>query len=373
MPRAVRSLRVLVSGAGVAGATLAALLSRHGHQVTLVERDDAPRSSGNPVDVRGRAMEVIEDLGLSEPLRDLATRVRELVVVDAAGTPVARMPTQRRDGDVEVARADLCALLLTSAQQDVEVRFGDTLTSVRAGDEGAEVTFERAAPEHVDLVVGADGLHSTVRRLAFGPEEDFVHHLGLYVATVRLPDVLERDDAVVLYNEPGTAIALHPGARSPGAAFLLRSSARCEPHDRGAAHELLERAYGHGGWRSRELLDRYLCADDTYFDTVSRVKVANWVRGPVVLLGDAASCVTLFGEGSSAAITGAATLARSLALHPLDPDTAVRRHQLQHRAATTRGQRAAPLSSRVLIPASRPGISLRNRVLRLASATGRHW
>lgn len=372
MPRAVGSLRVLISGAGIAGATLAALLSRQGHQVTLVERDHGPRSSGNPVDVRGPAMGVIDDLGLGAPLRDLATRVRQLVVVNAAGTPVARMPTQRRGGDVEVARANLCALLLSAAQHEVDVRFGDTLTSIQSEGRGAQVTFERAAPQRVDLVVGADGLHSTVRELAFGPEEDFVDHLGLYVATVRLPGALERDDTVVLYNEPGTAIALHPGAASPGAAFFFRSTARCQPRDRSAARGLLERAYSQGGWRSRELLDHYLSADDAYFDAVSRVTVASWVRGPVVLLGDAASCITLFGEGSSAAITGAATLTRSLEAHPLDPGTAARRYQSRHRTATARGQRAAPLSSRMLIPASRPGIALRDRALQLASAIDRH-
>ncbi len=123
--------------------------------------------------------------------------------------------------------------------------------------------------------------------------------------------------------------------------------------------------YGDAEWRGKELLAAYLAAGDTYFDTVSRVRLPTWSRGRVTLLGDAASCVSLFGEGSSAAILGAATLADSLAANPRNISAALARYEAKHRPASGRGQRAVPIISHFLIPASRAGITLRNKMLRL--------
>lgn len=361
-----RSLRVLISGAGIAGATLACLLARDGHQVTVVERDQGTRSSGNPVDVRGSAYPVIERLGLVSRLRDVATRVYELVFVDETGRRIARMKTRRGDREIEVPRADLSRMLIESSQQDAEVRFGDTLVGIEPDDHGVNVIFERAAADRFDLVVGADGIHSTVRRLAFGPEAAFVTPFGLYIATVRLATALEREDAVLMYNEPGAAIAIHPATVSPIAAFMFRSGVQLDPRDQNSARNLMTRTYGEAGWRAPDLLSSYLAADDRYFDAVSRVRVPSWIRKRVVLLGDAASCITLFGEGSSSAISGAQTLARSLDAFPRDIARALVHYESDHRALAGRGQRVAPLASHLLIPKSRTGIRLRNRGLRLA-------
>lgn len=362
-----RPLNVLISGAGIAGATLASLLGRQGHHVTVVERDDGVRSSGNPVDVRGDAFDVVEDLGLSPRLRDLATRVREVVFVDSAGRRVAGMATRRsQDREAEVPRAALVSMLIDAARQEAEFRFDDMIVGIGADQHGLDVTFDRAAPSRFDLVVGADGLHSAVRRLAFGPESDFVKHLGIYIGTVRLENALDHDDTVVVYNEPGVAAALHPGAGAPSAAFMFRSSVQINPRDPTAVEQNMRQVYADAGWRVPDLLAIYAAAaDQTYFDAVSRVRVPAWSRGRSTLLGDAASCVSLFGEGSSSAISGAATLTRSLTMSQQDIPGALERYELMHRRLSNRGQRAATLASHILIPASRAGITLRNRGLRL--------
>jgi 2-polyprenyl-6-methoxyphenol hydroxylase-like FAD-dependent oxidoreductase len=359
-------LRVLISGAGIAGPTLAALLGRAGHRVVVVERDQGVRSSGNPVDVRGPAFDVVDELGLLSRLRDVATSVAELAFVDDAGERVAAISTRRNaDRELEVGRADLSAALVEVARSTAEFRFDDTVTDIRSDGHGAEVTFERSAAERFDLVVGADGAHSRVRRLAFGPEAGFVRPLGMYVATVRLPETGQRGDTVLMYSAPGAATAVHPGNGSPGAAFMFRSARRIDPGDRAASRDLLERVYGSLGWRVPELLAAYLAADDTYFDAVCRVRTPTWSRGPVALLGDAASCVSLFGEGSTSAIAGAQSLARFLdASGDLPP--ALARYETQHRRFVARGQRAVPLVSHLLIPATRTGIRLRHAALRVA-------
>ena len=166
------------------------------------------RSSGNPVDVRVSAFDVVEGLGLLSRLRDVATSVRELAIVDAAGERVAAISTRRsRDRELEVARADLSATVMEAARSEAEFRFGDTVTDIRSDAHGAEVALERAAAERFDLVVGADGVHSQVRRLAFGPEAGFVRPLGMYVATVRLPEAGQRGDTVLMFNAPRAATA----------------------------------------------------------------------------------------------------------------------------------------------------------------------
>ena len=361
-----RALRVLICGAGIAGPASAALLGRSGHRVVVVERDQGVRSSGNPVDARGAAFDVVEDLGVLPRLREAATSVRELAFVDAAGERVAAIGTRRsRDRELEVGRADLSAALVEAGRSEADYRFGDTVADIRPDGDGAEVTFERSPAERFDLVVGADGVHSRIRRLAFGPEADFVRPLGMYIATVRIPEVGHRGDTVLMHNAPGAATALHPGTDSPGAAFMFRSARQIDPGDPAASRDELQRVYGSLGWRVPELLASYLAADDTYFDAVCRVRTPTWSRGPVTLLGDAASCVSLFGDGSTAAVVGARTLASALATAG-DLPTALARYETQHRRFVARGQRAVPVVSRLLIPATRTGIELRNAALRVA-------
>ena len=358
-------LTVLISGAGIAGSTLAALLGRD-HRVTVVERDLGVRSSGNPVDVCGGAYQVAEQLGVMSRLLEAATKVRKLIFVDDAGRRVASMRTRRNESrEVEVPRADLSAILVDAGRRDAEFLFDEMITQLHPDTGGVNVIFDRTAPRRFDLVVGADGIHSGVRRLAFGPEDDFVEHLGMYVATAKLGVPLERDDVVIMHNEPGTAVALHPGTGTSGAAFLFRSPTRIDHHDLDARRQLLEQTYRNGGWRTEELLSAYLATSDVYFDSVTRVRIPTWTQGRVTLLGDAASCVSLFGDGSSSAIEGAATLAAALDASPHDLPNALARYESAHRAATRPRQRGVLIGSHLLIPRSRLGMMLRDQALRL--------
>jgi len=359
-------LSVLISGAGIAGATLAALLGRLGHQVTVVERDQGVRSSGNPVDVREGAYDVAERLGVLTSLRDAGTNVRELIFVDDTGRRVASIRTrQAEDREVEVPRSDLSAILIEAGGQEAEFLFDEMITELHPDDSGIDVIFERAAARRFDLVVGADGIYSAVRRLVFGPHTDFAEHLGMYVATARLGIPMERDDTVIMHNEPGTAVALHPGTGLSGAAFMFRSRARIDHRNPDADRELLSPVYRDVGWHAQELLAAYLAADDTYFDSVTRIRMSSWSRGRVTLIGDAASCVSLFGDGSSSAMEGAATLAASLAASPHDIRQALARYESLHRVVIRPRQRGVWIASHLLIPRSGLGIALRNTALRI--------
>jgi 2-polyprenyl-6-methoxyphenol hydroxylase-like FAD-dependent oxidoreductase len=366
---------VLISGAGIAGPTLAYWLARHGFRPTVVERATALRSSGSPVDVRGPAVDVAEQMGVMPRIRDAATDVTGMRFVNAAGRRVGRVnlrALQQAAGsrEVELPRGDLASILSQASRDHAEFLFHDAIVALRQDEHGVSVAFEHAQPRRFDLVIGADGLHSAVRRLAFGPESAFAHHMGLYVATMRLgglDGLVEGGREVIMYNTPGRAVAIHPSRGDALAFFAFQSPAApgFDYRDPAQHKRLLAAAFQGGGWRVPELLKRVQAADDLYFDSVSQVRVRPWWHGRVALLGDAASCVSLFGDGSSLAMAGAFTLAQELAASPGDHRLAFRRYEASHRTLVDPKQRNIARAASLLIPATRRGILARNLATRL--------
>lgn len=362
---------VLICGAGIAGPTLAFWLARHGFLPTVVERSPRVRSSGNPVDVHGRATAIARHMGILPRLQEAATKAPGLTFVTPSGDRVgpSRLGRPRGD-DVEIPRADLASILCDAARDGTEFLFGDSVTAVQAHDAGVDVSFEHAAPRRFDLVVGADGLHSTVRALVFGPEATFVRPLGLYIATLSLGRQAADPGNVLMYNRPGLSLTIHPVRGTAGAAFIFRGPRHpgAEYRDSEAQRKLVLDAYCRYDWQVPELPDlrgQVEGAGDLYFDAVSQVRLPAWSKGRVALLGDAASCVSLFGDGSSMAIIGAATLAGALTETPTDPVTALRRYESRHRKLAASRQRSYRLGAAVLVPATHAGLTARNLAARL--------
>ncbi|WP_433216284.1 FAD-dependent monooxygenase [Microtetraspora malaysiensis] len=358
---------VLISGAGIAGSTLAYWLARHGFRPTVVERASGLRSSGNPVDVRGPAMKVAERMGLMPRLRAADSNVTDMRFVNAAGRHVGRIKLRAfqmsaGDREPEVPRAELASILFEASSDDAEFLWDDTIAALNQNENGVDVTFERAEPRRFDLVIGADGLHSAVRRVAFGPETDFVRHMGIYVATLPIDGPIDNDHEVTLYNAPGRLVSVHPSRGQAVAAFMFRSPALTgfDHRDTEQHKRLVATAFADDSWRVPELLERVRAANDIYFDSVSQVRLPQWSSGRVAVLGDAASCLSLFGDGSTLAIAGAFTLAEELAAARTDPETAFRRYESRHRTLVEPKLRGFGSASALLIPATRRGIAVRN-------------
>ncbi|OXM69041.1 FAD-dependent monooxygenase [Amycolatopsis vastitatis] len=368
----------LISGAGVAGPTLAYWLARAGFRPTVVERAAGLRSSGSPVDVRGPAARVADRMGITAKLREASTSARSLKFVDDAGRRTGRVPMSAlgAGSDIELPRTDLAEILHDAARDHAEFVFHDSVTELHQDDGGVDVTFERGAPRRFDLVIGADGLHSAVRRLAFGPEEAFTEHMGVYIATLPLSEPPADPTAIVMYNSPGRAVAVHPSRGHGIAAFMFRGDALpgFDHRDTVLHKRMLTDAYAGAGWRVPELLERVREADDLYLDAVSRVRLDRWHTGRIALAGDAASCVSLFGDGSTLAMAGAFTLAEELGRTPLDATSAFRRYESAHRKLVEPKQRNVSTAAALLIPATRGGLAARNlgtRLLPLVSAARR--
>jgi 2-polyprenyl-6-methoxyphenol hydroxylase-like FAD-dependent oxidoreductase len=363
--------KALISGAGIAGATTAYWLAKAGFHVTVVEQAQDMRSSGSPVDVRGAAVEVAERMGVMAQIRAADTRVRDMVFVNSRGHVVSRVnmrTTWAESGDAELPRGELAAILREAVPNEVEFQYGNSVTALAQDAEGVTANFSSGPARRFEVVIGADGAHSGVRALVFGPETHYLKHLGVYIATLPLDGETGTD--LVMYNTPGRAAAIHPAGGSPGAAFMFRAPQipqfghrDLEQHKR-----LLCDAYAGAGWRVPELLDRVRAADDLYFDSVSRIHVPTWSRGRIGLVGDAASCVSLFGDGSSLAMIGAFTLAD--ALTGAIP-AGLRAYEARHRPQRAAKENSVAYATRLLIPSTSAGIAVRNAAAHLMPLVSR--
>ncbi len=313
---------VLVSGASVAGAAAAFWLGRHGFSVTVVERHRGPRPGGQAIDVRGPALTVLERMGLLGAAQQRRTQIRGSSVVDADGNELSRDTESTPTGgpidspNIELLRDDLVELLYGASQWTAEYLFDDTITAL--DDDGAtvNVTFERAAPRSFDLVIGADGLHSNVRRLVFGPEEDFIERLGTHAAIFTVPNFLDLDYWQTWHYGDSTMAGVYSARNNAEARAMvgfMDTDLRIDYRDTAAQFAELERRMAGDGWVRPQLLEYMRGAPDFYFDEMSQIKMDRWARGRVALVGDAGYCCSpLSGQGTSVALLGAYVLAGEL-------------------------------------------------------------
>jgi len=356
--------RILISGAGIAGLTLAHWLARYGFRPTIVERAPATRPGGNGVDVRGGAAEVVERMGLTTRVRAAAADVRGIKFVDADDRTRAQIDFP--GGEVEIMRGDLVALL--QEVTDVEYLYGDSIASLNQDPDGVDVTFEKAAPRRFGLVVGADGLHSTTRRLAFGPESEFLRHKDHYFAFADADAALGEDRRVTMFNRPGRMTGLYrSGNHAQAKAYFIFRSPRLDHDHRDTAAQkrmLTDVFGGETSWHVPSLLATALDDPDLYVDALAQVHLDSWHRGRVVLTGDAAWCASpASGAGAELALVGAYRLAGELAA-ARDHTAALAAYEAGHRPLVDRRRKIGP-NIRMMVPRTALGAKVRNALVRL--------
>jgi 2-polyprenyl-6-methoxyphenol hydroxylase-like FAD-dependent oxidoreductase len=308
---------VLISGAGIAGPSLAFWLARHGFAPTVIERAPTLRPGGQAVDFRGEAhLGVLRRMGLLDQIREVQTRRRQLAIVDEKGRPLVTFPPLFLAGDVEVRRGDLARILHQATRDSTEYLFGDRITALVETAAGVEATFEHASGRRFDLVVGADGLHSGVRAMTFGGEGQFIRFHGYYVATFSAPNHLRLGETSLIYSVPGRSVTVSSDRDPDEATVALIFASPPLSYDRQDVAQqkaILTAAYEGVGWEVPRLLRALEGAPDLYFDGISQVELPHYARGRVALLGDAAYGGTLGGQGTGLAVIGAYLLAGELA------------------------------------------------------------
>jgi 2-polyprenyl-6-methoxyphenol hydroxylase-like FAD-dependent oxidoreductase len=373
-------MKVAIMGAGVGGPALAYWLNRTGHEVTLVEIAPAPRTGGYVVDFWGVGYTVAERMGVLPAILDTGYAIQEVRVVGADGRRVAGFPgaALRRAVDARVTtlpRDELAAILLDSVRRDVEVVFGDTAAALE--DDGGQVRlqFRHAPARRFDLVVGADGLHSGIRRLAFGPEERFETYLRYQVAAFQAEGYRPRDElAYVTFARPGRQVARF-AMKGDRTLFLFVFQAPAQdgpgPEDAAGRKAAVRAVFGADGWETPQILAAMDAAPDIYLDRMSQIRMPAWTRGRVALLGDAAACPTLLaGEGSGLAMTEAYVLAGELAAAGGDPAVALPRYDQRLRAFVTAKQDSARRFAGYFAPRTASGLFRRNLVMNLLNIPG---
>lgn len=356
--------RVLVSGASIAGPVLAYWLTRHGFSVTVVERAPAlRRTGGHAVDLFRPAMNISEKMGVLPRIEERATGTDRMTVYrEGSRRPVRADLTKvfgaASDRHVEIMRDDLSEIYYDAARDDVEYVFGDSITAISPD---GEVRFENAAPRRFDLVVGADGLHSNVRRLVFDEESRLNSFIGAYLGVLTLPNFSGLDGELLIHVGVGRTAGMY-GARHLGdarALFLFRSVRELDYHHRDVPRqkELLRGAFAGMHTQVDRWLDELDRTPAFYFDSITQLHMDTWSQGRVTLVGDAGYCPgPAVGGSTSLAVVGAYVLAGELARAGGDHERAFPAYE-HVMAEHVHGSRAVALSAaKTLIPTSRLGV-----------------
>ncbi|HEY1340737.1 MAG TPA: FAD-binding domain [Bryobacteraceae bacterium] len=365
-------VRILINGVGIAGPTLAYWLRRDNHEVMLVEEAQQLRNGGYIIDFWGLGYDIAEKMGLIPQIRELGYQVREVRLVDRLGgkrggfsVDVFSRLTHGRF--TSLRRSDLAAAIHQALDGQVETIFGDSVAGVETEGHRVLVTFDRAPSREVDLVIGADGLHSRLRQLAFGPEAEFEVSLGYHVAAFEVLGYRPRDDLVYIsHGVPGRQVSRF-SMRQDKTLFLfvfrdeyLPAGSLSTEQERKAA---LARAFGDVGWECPQILAAMETVSGIYFDRVSQIRMDRWFSGRTALIGDAAACVSLLaGEGTGLAMAEAYVLAGELRVCRGDHSAALARYQERMAPLLERKQRAAAKFASSFAPETTLGITVRNLV-----------
>ncbi len=368
-------MRILISGASIAGPVLAYWLSRSGFDATVVERAPTLRKTGgHAVDLFRPSMEISAKMGVLPRIEALATgtdtltmhreRRRRPVRVD-----LTKLTGAASDQHVEIMRDDLSEVYYDAGRNDVEYVFGDSITAICPD---GEVTFEHAPPRSFDIVVGADGLHSNVRRLVFGDEAGLTRFIGGYLAVVSAPKTMAHHNEMLGHIGVGRLAAIYTGDHVDDAriVFMFRSKQELEYDYRDALRqkELLRDAFA--GMHPQ--VDRWLSEIDQtpafYFDAISQLQLDTWSRGRVTLVGDAGYCPgPAVGGSTSLAVIGAYVLAGELARAGGDHVRAFAAYQGEMAETVRRSRAFARGAAKTIIPGSPVAVWALSRGLQLVS------
>ena len=324
-------MRVLISGAGIAGPALAWFLAKAGARITIVEKSHSILPHGQNVDMQGSAITVIKKMGLMDQIRRFNTTEKGTQFINPKGRPFAPFPVKEGSSasltsEFEILRGDLAAILheATKDHPNVNYLFGTTIKEVVSNDDDTvKVELSHGEVQDFDLLVAADGQWSKVRKQCFPPEYVNVVHLGMYAVYGTIPRLSSDNDWWNIYLAlESRLISLRPDPHGTIRAMFTRMPCNdaqegawleASKSDRQTQEELLRREFADAGWQAQRLLDAMDQAPDFYFHAIQQIKMSKWSNSRVVCLGDAAYAPTpLTGMGTSLAITGAYVLAGEL-------------------------------------------------------------
>ena len=311
---------VLISGASIAGLSAAWWMNNLGYRVTVVEMASEPRVNGAAVDFKGAAVDIIKRMGIFEQLKKDRLRVEKIEFKNADDVTEGSILLTNEDdehnaGEIEIERDKFISIMLAELNAQVEFVFNNSITALQETEGRMNVTFKNGMQRAFHLVLGCDGLHSVVRRLWFGDENEYIHFLGAYFSITIVNKLLVEQKTMQAYNEPGKGIMLNAynGKTDIIFCFLSEKEIPYNYRDADGQKEILMEQFAEQGWRTAALLKEAQQSNSFYFDKFCQVKMSSWAKGRVALVGDAGYCASpAAGMGASLSIIGASTLADAL-------------------------------------------------------------
>lgn len=365
-------MKILISGASIAGPALAFWLAKHGHEITVVERAKFLRPGGYAVDIRGAALGVVEKMNLRDVLRPYETDTLSNAVVDSRGKIFGRVERGFGvidEGDVEIHRGDLTQILYELTRSNATYRFGDSIAQLEQSESGVSVTFESGERGGYDLVVGADGVHSRTRALAFGLDESaFVHHMGNSMAIFTVPNHLGLHREQLLFSTIGRTASVkcaNDDRDLKVCVFFATEPGVFDYRDVALQKRLVTEAFIDAGWEFPTFLEAMKTSPDFYADVTCQIKMEKYFTGRVALVGDAAHCPSpLSGQGTSLALVGAYLLATEIA-DGSDFAAAFERYDARMRPFATKNQEVAVKIAKGFAPSTPFQEWSRNALMRM--------
>ncbi len=344
----------LISGSSITGPTLAYWLQRAGYTPTLLERGPTQRPGGQAIDLRGPAIDVVDRMGLIEAVRARKTQMTGMSAFDADGTELWRSETMTYSAgsllgdDIEILRDELAAILLGAASLGTECIYSDSVTGLTEDEAGVLVHFEKAPQRRFDLVFGADGIHSNIRNIVFGSEDQFIRSLDVGLSVHTAPNILGVDQWQMTHEIDGRNIIVYTVRDNSELRICFTFPATIAEENPGnpqAQMALVAREAGRLGWEVPRLIETMWTAPDFYFGVMAQIDMPHWTRGRIALVGDAGYCPSPFtGQGSSLSIIGAYVIAQELGLHPDDHEAAFASYEARMRPFVEQNQAIAPVA-----------------------------
>ncbi len=374
-------MKVLISGGGIAGLTLAFWLHSHGHESLVLEKSSRLRDGGYMIDFFGPGYEASEKMGILSEIEGIHHQIPRLAFLGSSGKERFSLDyaTLRRnlfgDRHFNFMRGDLERLLYSKIENRVEVRLGTEVAAFEQDGARMGVQLTDGSTDTFDLLVGADGMHSRIRELAFGPDDSFERFLGYYTAAFIVEDPKMRadvGDAFYTLTVPGRQVAVYPiGGDRLATFFIHKAEHRLYDFSPETVREELRWAYSGMGWIVPELLERCPDGGRVYLDEIAQIEMPSRRRGQVVLVGDACGCVSLLaGQGASMAVSGAYALAEELAeAREEDIAVALARYEGKHKPPVEKRQKAGRRMAPWFVPDNRAILALRDAAMRMTMSS----